>query len=73
MIANGQSLLDENAIEKEVIDFYGNLYRGPTIHKQCEPMQMALFSVEEIEQAIKEVNFSKGVGHDAFDGKILDD
>ncbi len=73
-----EQITGEKAIEKRVGKYFGLLYHDlPRDEEAVEEIhsskKLPIFTAEDIDNAILACNFSKGLGPDGFDGKLLED
>ena len=67
---------EQNDTEEKARLYFQSLYNRENTQLQPTKIQnliLDLFTEEDIEEAIKSVNFGKGIGPDLFDGNWLKD
>ena len=71
---HGKVIHDIKAVEKEAAQFYSELYRSIDNEKgqiSIPPGARPVFTMEDIEDGIRETNFHKGLARDLLDGSVL--
>jgi hypothetical protein len=67
----GDSVVDEEEVNQLIAEHYTVLFGGPDTAKIRFPLEENLFSIEDVEKAIENCEFNRGLGPDMFDGNVL--
>ena len=75
---DGEMVTTKEEVSKKVAAYFEQVYQADrmtdvtsTVDDLWGADRLALFSFPEVEEAMRECNFNKGLGPDGFDGTLL--